>query len=489
MKNKLSIIIAAAGILTFSACHKDLDIVQDSQLTASNMWTEQSDAESAMMGAHQRMRSAFSEGLMYWGEYRTGLWGAGNHGGLSQAQRDRTYQNTMDNTHSFADWEALYTTINQANLVIRYTPEIAFSNQERKNEVLANALFIRANCYYWIARVWGDAPLVIEGYETATQDLRPTRSPASAIYQQVEKDIDEALRLMPENINTKKTTSIGALNMLKADFALWMYKVQNAGATYLDKANTAVQAVLTAGRYSLQDDYAKIFASNSEAGPEVIFAWNYQQEEYTGGYPFDFQFNSATVSARYHYNPIVVGTRQQWTFYTDDYIDVITENPADTRIQTNYQTFYDDGMEQEFAWTNKYKGSWVNSTLILDSDIILYRLAEAYLMDAEIKMYQNNTTGAVAALNTLAHRAYGTPNYYASSLTADQLKALIVQERMKEFPAEGKLWWDFIRLGVAFEMNSYLTGKENQENILLWPISDNSINDNPNLGGQTPGWN
>lgn len=489
MKNKLSIILTIAGALTFSSCHKDLDVVQDSQLSANNMWTEQSDAESAMLGAHQRMRAAFSQGLAFWGEYRTGLWGAGNHGGLSQAERDRTYQNTMDNTHTYADWESLYTTINQTNLVIKYTPDIAFSNASRKNEVLANAYFIRANCYYWIARIWGDAPLVLEGYESANQNLRPNRSSAKEIYKQVELDLEQALTFMPENINAKKTVSRGAIQMLKADYSLWMYKTQQGGEEYLQKAQTAVQSVLMTNGYSLQSDYSKIFASNAEAGSEIIFAWNYQQEEYTGGYPHDFQFNSATVSAKYHYNPIVVGTRQQWTFYTDSYIDLITEDVRDSRIATNYQTFYDDGMKQEFVWTNKYKGSWINNTLVLDSDIILYRLAEAHLFDAEIKLYQKDLPKAIASLNTIAQRAYKVVGYYSPNLSEAEVKNAIVEERMKEFPAEGKLWWDFIRLGVVFDKNPYLKGKENQQNILLWPISDNSINDNPNLGGQTPGWN
>lgn len=488
MKNKSLIILALSGLSILSSCHKDLDVVQDSQLSAGSMWTEQSDAESAMLGAHQRMRAAFSQGLVYWGEYRSGLWGAGNHGGLSQAERDRTYQNTMDNTHNYADWENLYTTINQANLVIKHTQHISFSNEDRRSEVLANAYFIRANCYYWIARIWGDAPLLLEGYEDTSQELRPTRTAAAEIYKQVEKDIDQALTLMPANINAKKTASLGSIQMLNADFSLWMFKTQSAGQNYLTRAETAINYVLTSGKYSLQSDYAKIFETASEAGPEVIFAWNYQQEEYVDGYPFDFQFNSATVSTKYHNNPIAVGTRQQWTFYTNDYIAVLTENATDKRIKTNYQTFYDDGMKQNFAWTNKYKGSWLNNTLILDSDIILYRLADAYLYDAEIKLAKNNLTGAITSINKVAERAYAVANFYPSTLDAKATQQAIIRERMKEFPAEGKLWWDFIRFGVAFEMNPYLKGKEAQQNILLWPISDNSINDNPNLGGQTAGW-
>src|SRR5690606_12903487 len=125
----------------------------------------------------------------------------------------------------------------------------------------------------------------------------------------------------------------------------------------------------SSNKYTLQSNYAQIFSSASENGSEVIYAWNYQQEEHVGGYPSDYQFNSATVTPKYHYNPIVVGTGQQWTFYTDAYINVLKANPADKRLATTYQTFYDDGMKQNFAWTNKYKGTWLNSTLVLDSDI------------------------------------------------------------------------------------------------------------------------
>jgi hypothetical protein len=185
---------------------------------------------------------------------------------------------------------------------------------------------------------------------------------------------------------------------------------------------------------------------------------------------------------------VAVGLQQQWCWYTDAYISVLTQEPADTRLAVNYLVFYDDSKKLTFHWTNKYRGLWVNSTLILDSDIIVYRLADAIMMDAEIKMEQNNISGAVNSLNKIAQRAYGSANYYQTSLSASQLKDSIVKERMKEFPAEGKLWWDFIRLGVAFKMNPYLTGRENDKNILLWPLSENSINDNPNLGGQTQGW-
>ncbi|QEC42563.1 RagB/SusD family nutrient uptake outer membrane protein [Pseudobacter ginsenosidimutans] len=486
MKSKYFLPVLAALMLT--ACHKDLDVIQTDQITASGMWKSEGDANSAMFGSHQLLRAAFSQGLVYWGEYRTGLWGPGNHKGLSQTPRDQVYQSSMPNTHDYADWENIYKVINNANLLLKYTPNISFANADKKKEVLANGYFVRAVCYYWIARIWGNAPLVLEAVESPSQELLPQRSSVTDILAQVEQDIDAALSNMPASVTAKKTASLASLNMLKADFSLWMYKVKNAGNTYLDKAETAVAAVLGNSALGLETNYASIFATASESGKEVIYSWNYAQDEYTGGYAADYQFNSATVTPAYHFNPVAVGGNQQWCFYTDDYVNVLTQNAADTRLATNYQVFFDNQMNQTFHWTNKYKGTWLNKTLILDADIILYRLADAYMFNAEIKYYRNDATGAVQEVNKLVKRAYGVDAYYSTSSTLPQAHDIIVKERMREFPAEGKLWWDFIRLGVAFDWNSFLAAKQNQQNILLWPISDNSINDNPNLGGQTPGW-
>ena len=58
---------------------------------------------------------------------------------------------------------------------------------------------------------------------------------------------------------------------------------------------------------------------------------------------------------------------------------------------------------------------------------------------------------------------------------------------MNEFAAEGKLWWDFIRLGVVFKKAPYLIGRENELNILLWPVAQTSINKKPN-NIQNPGY-
>ena len=473
---KTKIILVSTLFMLLSACNGDLDIINNSAVSSNSMWQEEGDATAAMYGLYNKFRSSFSEGYMYWGEYRTGLWGDGLTG---QTSRDQVYQNQIPTNHTFADWTNLYTTINNANLILKHAQNIQFKTEESKNEVLANAYFVRAFCYYWIGRIWGDAPLLLDGFESDNQEgLFPTRNPADAIFKQVGEDADKALTLIPQNIN-KNIASKASISMLKADYDLWMYKVRKGGDSYLRDAADKINYVLSNSSYALESNYADVFNDNS--GKEIIFEWSYIQDEFTSGSTNDYLVPSQYVSNEYINNPVQTGSHQQWCFYTQEYKTFLTSIPTDQRIKESFETFYDSSKNQTFQWINKFKGHWVNNTRVFDSDVIVYRYADAILMDAEIKLAENNITGAIEALNKIAKRAYGQDNYYATTISAAEVKDAIITERKKEFCAEGKLWWDFIRLDVAFSENSYLRGRENEKNVLLWPISQNSINKNPTL--------
>lgn len=482
MKSKTIILIFIVGILT-SSCHGDLDVIQKSGVSSNSMWQEEGDATSAMYGLYNKFRSTFSTSYMYWGEFRTGLWGEGM---TSQTSRDQVYQNQIGPDHGEANWGDLYTTINDANLILKYTPKISFSDENKKNKVLANAYFVRAFCYYWIGRIWGDAPVLLEGFESDKQEgLFPTRAKADLVFQQVNEDIETALSLIPNTVTDRNLASPGAINMLKADYNMWMYKVRNAGNAALENANTAVSAVLNNSNYSLDANYANIF--ENELGSEIVFAWSYIQDEFTGGNQADWLVPSQYVSDEYIQNPVQVGSHQQWCFYTDDYKALLSEVSSDQRTVVSFETFFDDKKNAAFQWVNKFRGHWVNGTRIFDSDIVVYRYADALLFDSEIKLAKQDLSGALTSLNKIAERAYGVKDYYKAGLSADAIKKAILNERLKEFAAEGKLWWDYIRFGVAFEKNSYLKGRENELNVLLWPVSSTSINKNPNIT-QTPGY-
>ena len=482
MKSKLILSILLYGLL-LSSCHGDLNVIQKGAIATNSMWQDGDDAVSAMYGMFSKMRGTFSEGYIYWGEYRTGLWGDGLMGETSRTQ---VYQNKIPTNHGYADWTDLYTTINDANLILKYVPGIFFNEDGVEERVLASAYFVRAFCYYWIGRVWGDAPLLLEGFESDRQEgLYPVRQSADEIFRQVGEDVENALKLMPASVSGRNMVSAAAINMLKADYNLWMYKIRSGGDTALKNASTAIAEVLGNSTYTLEKDYSSIFSD--KLGSEIIFAWSYLENEYTGGYPGDYLVPAQYTSTDVIENPVKVGSHQQWCFYTEEYKALLSGDARDKRTAVSFETYYDEKKKTTLQWINKFAGTWNNGTRVFDSDIIVYRYADAILFSAEIEMEKNKLPEAVGILNRIAERAYGVEDYYSSSLSREEIKEAIITERMKEFAAEGKLWWDYIRMGVVFEKVPYLVGREKEVNILLWPVSQTSINKNPNLN-QTLGY-
>lgn len=129
MKTKFGKTIAGVALLFCAygagGCHGDLDIMQDNKLSASNMWKEESDATSATYGLYVYLRSALksmNDVYLCWGELRNGLWGPGTHNTLNGVDQSQVRTSTMSSVNEYADWTALYTTVNQANLVIRHVP-------------------------------------------------------------------------------------------------------------------------------------------------------------------------------------------------------------------------------------------------------------------------------------------------------------------------------------------------------------------------------
>jgi len=477
MKTNIYFLIGLmACSLGFQSCHDKLDVDLKSSITANSMWQEESDVRAAMYGAYNKFRSSFANAYIYWGEYRSGLWGAGL---ATNAGYSDVFSNQLNNTHTHANWSNLYTTINDCNLILKYAPSISFMDETEKNKILANALFVRAFSYYWIGRVWGDAPVLLNGFESSLQDdLHPSRESADKVFEQVGLDIEAALSLMPSESLDRNLASKTAINMLRADYYWWMAKVREGGNEALNKAKQAVDQVLSNGNYDLMTDFGNVF--ESELNQEIIFSWSYIMDEFTGGYPSDFLVPSQYISSQYIENPIKVGTHQQWIFLTQDYKDFLSNDSRDTRTAVSFETFFDEPKNETFQWINKFSGTWQNQTRVFDSDIIVYRYADALLLSAEIENALGNPTLAVTHLNVLAKRAYGVNEMY-KGLSKQDIDEAIINERMKEFVAEGKIWWDFIRFGVVFDKVESLAGRSGEQNVLLWPVHDSSINTNPNI--------
>jgi hypothetical protein len=233
------ILLYALALISAVSCSLDVD--EKSAITTPTAWSSSSDAQAAVYGMMNRFRSAFNSNYMYWGEYRSGIWGPGAQD-ITQTARDQAYLNAIPSSHAACNWETLYKTINDANLILKHAPSISYNQESVKKQVLGSALFIRAFTYYWIVRIWGDAPLLLKGYES-DEDMFPSRTPKSEIFAQIEKDLEEAASDLGDLEIASNMPNINAVYTLLTDLYLWEYKVEG-DASALAKAKTACNNVL-----------------------------------------------------------------------------------------------------------------------------------------------------------------------------------------------------------------------------------------------------
>lgn len=496
MKTKLLSAILLLGTMSATtACHDDLNVVQPSQFTSLSMWTEESDATSAVNGAYSQFRSAFAFFLNIYGEMRSNWY---ESGAVNDAFFNRVGTNVLLSNDSGTNWSAIYTTINSTNLILKHVPAISFTNPATRDEAMANAYFLRAYCYFTLVRVFGDCPLLTSGFESERQeDMYPVRTAASEIYAQVEADIEEALKLMPASSKPLYKASPAAINMLRAEYYLWKAKRLNGGNAALSAAQTSVDAVLRAD-YSLLPDFADVFDINNKSNRELIWSLPYIINENVaptaspGFFAYYLAPNSDRAkirSAGYSEEEVPAGSHAQYVIPTKAYCDFLASDARDSRTAVSVRVFTDDFLVNSMQLERmivKFRGSFENDTRSFDSDVPIYRLAEAYLLKAEVENALGNTDVALRNLNVVAKRAYGVDNYYAG-LSRNDIDYAIIDESLKEFVGESKAWWIYLRMNKEFELIETLKGREGEKNVTLWPIAQACINTNPNIT-QTEGY-
>jgi hypothetical protein len=113
--------------------------------------------------------------------------------------------------------------------------------------------------------------------------------------------------------------------------------------------------------------------------------------------------------------------------------------------------------------------------------MVIFRLADAYLMKAEAELRSGtNLSDALASVNIVRERAYAgtTHNWTAANLTLPNLLA----ERQREFTWEGWGRQDAIRFGTFG--NARKPGKSadpGDKHLEIFPIPAPQIVSNPNL--------
>lgn len=512
-----SLLAFAAGSILFSC--QSLNLSPEDYYGSSNFWNNASQVETYALGLHSQMRSQYNMFFVL-GEARGGTLRLGNSSQNTSMNYEapiKTNTFTASST-GISNWFGIYSNLLQVNLFIDQVENACdFLSPAQRGYYLGEAYGIRALFYFMLYRTYGGVPLeltvrVMEGATNAS-DLYLARSTAEETLAQIKKDIEASETNFGSSteIKNKYTWSPFATQMLKAQVYLWSAKVSTddhkaGGTSDFNTAKAALEKVI-AGPFSLLDNFADIFSK--KVNDEVILSLYFDKTEATnvGGY-FVYQPSDLTAFC---------SATENGPFFTSDPLELVSGNvmrheyrppfvrsfdPDDSRRAATFFEYYANGTKPGAAM-KKYIGTYYPSENVraYDSDVIVFRYADAILMMAEV---ENGLGGDPSKwINAIRERAFGEgyPQYRNASFAENELA--ILHERDYEFVAEGTRWFDLIRLqdankeslvfstdaAYATELGDDVTPvlSKDKKHMLLWPIDVTVLNADE-LIEQNPGY-
>lgn len=199
---KIFFYFIAAAALAVSSCDKPLEEVPLDFYTPENSYTNKANFESALANIYLNVRTNFYASADAASNYdMLGMdLDLTNVESNSAVTKTRYFGwNTLNADSGFASkwWQRLYNIIGDANIIIDRAdaPQAVWNSPAEKAAIVAEARFLRAFAYRFLANMWGDVPLVLN--ETKAPKFDYVRAPQKDVYLQCKADLEFATQNMP----------------------------------------------------------------------------------------------------------------------------------------------------------------------------------------------------------------------------------------------------------------------------------------------------
>lgn len=487
-----------------TSCKKFLDKKPIDAATDANFWNNETEANTAIAGAYALLRASLSEKGMahhYYGDYATDEFLNGRTEEDFASLGNIQWNTFIGATETFRalirmrSWDNFYRGIDQANRCIKYIPGIPldkFTSANKaaaKDALIAEAYFLRAFTYFYMSRIWGDVPLVLETAEDAAQAPNPARTPQNDVLNQCINDLQSAIPKMiwaPAGPNRAIRASRGTAYALLAHIYAWRGEygkvIAPADSVILKGGYTPVGKTTTALINS-------VYKGNSTEGIFEI-AKNSTVEGASGA----TDVVNGNLAAKTLKAPYLL-TRTGNALMPLDGITLNTLFPDSNDYRRRYGfdfwgTTDPINIKNSGSTIIVYTGANNTVPLVLNN-IIIFRLQDIQLLKAEAAAANGDFATARTLLNTIRQQANAQP----STETDAQLFEAIIDERGRELFLEGHRFYDLVRLGrktgvLKFNGSSpvtRMTATEFAAGKYYWPVDPLLITLNPNLI-QTPFW-
>ncbi|MBH12102.1 MAG: RagB/SusD family nutrient uptake outer membrane protein [Leeuwenhoekiella sp.] len=452
------------------ACGDDFVEVDPINENSEDFFNSEEDYQEALVGAYDLLQATYLNVMV--GEIASDNTLAGG-----ESATDTPGIQEIDNmTHTPVNqqlrdiWGWMFAGVNRANYILEFQDKIDFSG---KDQIIAQARFLRAYYYFELIKWFGDVPLAVDQRLLFGDQFNVDRTPRAEVYAQIEQDLIFAAETLPATQAEEGRITSGAARALLGKAYLYQDK-------FTEAANALDQVV--AGPYDLVDDYSTIFELEGENNIESVFEVQYTDKEGAG---FGcLQCSEGNVAVGFNgirnYSGPLFDSGFSFNVPVQEAYDAF--EPGDMRRDIailNIEEFaaangatYNEGFEHTGFYNRKYiarKGdaNLGDANLTNPNNYRSIRFADVLLMAAEAHNRKANPNDALAReyLNRVRRRAFGDTDHDIAASGAT-LTDFILEERRLELVGEGHRFFDLVRTGRAAQNIPGFTANKNE----LFPI-------------------
>lgn len=489
LKKGVAVVLLSSAII---ACTDDFVDVEAFDETTESFFNTEEEYQQAVIAAYDLLQASYLNVML--GEIASDNTLAGGESATDTPgiQEVDDMRHTPVNEQLRSIWGWMFSGVNRANYVLEFKDKIDFPN---KNELLAEATFLRAYYYFELVKWFGDVPLAVDRRLLFGDQDIVDRTPRAEVYAQIEQDLIFAAANLPVAASETGRATWGAAQALLGKAYLYQDK--------FDDAANVLEELIASGSYDLLTDYAIMFENDNENNIESVFEVQYTDIEGAG---FDcLQCSEGNVAVgfngiRNYSGPLFesgfsfnVPTQETYdAFEAGDVrrdiailnIEAFAEQNAD--FNNGAGVSYVEGFEHTGFYNRKYISrqgdlNTGDANLTNPNNYRSIRFADVLLMASEaLNRGGISDDRAQTYLNRVRTRA-GLEDV---TNIGTELTEAIYQERRVELVGEGHRFFDLVRTGrAATEIDGFQTGKHE-----LFPIPTIEIELAGNRWSQNPGY-
>lgn len=511
MKKSIKYILTIACFSGMLGC-TDLEEHPTGVLAPEGFFSKKGDVEAAIFSGYARLSSEPLYGRQFNGalQLRSDMVDIGNRGTPAERQQVNDFNVDANNGMVSRWWPQFYFIVSTENAAIDGAGKIDISEIER-DELIAEAKFVRAYAYYHLVRLFGDIPYIEEMVTDPNSVKTLAKTPASDVYQNIVADLLFAKENLPVqqpgDVRSRPTRGTAATLLASVYLTLEDYAKAAEQAKWVIDNRTLYN-------YDLAEDYQDLFNAEKVSGlKEPIFILDYLSQ-----YAGPNNSNNDVMGTMTGVGNSVDGVSsnmQGWDVLVPSLDVYLSWDGRDYRKSVSIDTvvMFQDGnprLYTEWGIPRPHQAKFTrfpgpNADLNTNSsshDYMLFRYAEVLLIAAEALAEVNNgpTAEAIGYVNQVRARARnwaGTitdfPEDVPTGLSKEEFIDLVMDERRLELCFEFKRWYDIKRRKLGDKVFKDSNSLEPHDNFdatrdYLFPIPGTEISRYQNLLPQNPGY-